>query len=359
MLLSSIMTICFFIAGLVFYAFVNEQLFQYIESPSLWVFVLLLMGGVIIGNIRFIAVPTLVTLLVPQDKRDRANGMSGTISGISFTITSVASGLVLANGGMLAVLTLATILNIVSIIHLIFIPIAETEIVHSEDKPKNIDIKGTIQIIKKVPGLFSLIFFSMFNNFLGGVFMSLMDAYGLNLVSVQTWGILWGFLSLGFILGGLVVAKKGLGKNPLRTMFLANIIMWTVSIFFTIQPWILLLSIGIFIWICLVPFVEAAEQTIIQKVVPHERQGRVFGFAQSVEQAASPITAFFIGPIAHYIFIPFMTTGKGVDLLGSWFGTGTDRGIALVFIFAGAIGLIVTILAMKTASYKSLSLLFK
>ena len=38
---------------------------------------------------------------------------------------------------------------------------------------------------------------------LAGIFMALMDAYGLLLVSVQVWGALWGFLSLAFIVGGL------------------------------------------------------------------------------------------------------------------------------------------------------------
>jgi DHA3 family multidrug efflux protein-like MFS transporter len=36
------------------------------------------------------------------------------------------------------------------------------------------------------------------------------------------------------------------------------------------------------------PYAEAAEHTTLQKVVPLERQGRVFGFAQSVEQSAHP-----------------------------------------------------------------------
>ena len=89
--------------------------------------------------------------------------------------------------------------------------------------------------------------------------------------------------------------------------------------------------------------------------MPPERQGRIFGFAQSVEQAASPITSFLIGPIAQLVFIPFMTTGAGVDLIGPWFGTGTDRGIALLFIVAGLIGLIVTLLAMRSYSYRALS----
>ena len=74
--------------------------------------------------------------------------------------------------------------------------------------------RGTIRAVKAVPGLFALIFFTTFNNFLGGVFFALMDAYGLSLVSVEVWGTLWGVLSLSFILGGLYISKKGLGANP-------------------------------------------------------------------------------------------------------------------------------------------------
>ena len=36
---------------------------------------------------------TAVTLLVPEDQRDRASGLVGTVFGVSFTITSVLSGL--------------------------------------------------------------------------------------------------------------------------------------------------------------------------------------------------------------------------------------------------------------------------
>jgi DHA3 family multidrug efflux protein-like MFS transporter len=200
-----------------------------------------------------------------------------------------------------------------------------------------------------------MILFTTINNFLGGSFMGLMDAYGLSLVSVQAWGLLFAVLSTGFIVGGLVIAKYGLGKNPLVAMFAANIIIWIISAIFTIQPSIILLGVGMFIYISVVPFIEAAEQTILQKVVPLERQGRVFGFAHSVEQSASPLTTFLIGPIAEAFFIPFMTTGAGVGLIGSWFGTGPARGIALVFTVTGIIGLILTVIAMNTKYYKLLS----
>jgi DHA3 family multidrug efflux protein-like MFS transporter len=155
--------------------------------------------------------------------------------------------------------------------------------------------------------------------------------------------------------GGLFIARFGLGKNPLAALFTANIIIWIVCSLFTIQASIVLLTVGMFIYVSVVPFIEAAEHTIIQKVVPPERQGRVFGFAQSVELAAAPLTTFLIGPMAELIFIPFMTTGAGVALIGDWFGTGSDRGIALVFTLTGLIGLGVTLLAMNSKYYRLLS----
>lgn len=356
---SSIATLLFFIAGFILYLSVGEDAFKSVTSPELWLFVAIILGGVVAGNIRGIALPTITTILVNEDKRDRANGVSGSTMGFAFAISSVGSGLILGLAGMYWVLVVSIIVTVLTIIHLFFLEIKEKKVVHSEEeKKKKVDIRGTIKVINTIPGLFPLIFFTTFNNFLGGVFMALMDAYGLSLMTVQLWGLLWGLLSFGFIFGGIFIARKGLGKNPVKTLFVVNLIMWTVSIFFTIQPSIPLLIGGLIIYMSLVPFVEAVEQTVIQKVVPQQRQGRVFGFAQSIEWAASPISALAIGPLAQFVFIPFMTTGSGVELIGDWFGTGIGRGIALVFITVGIVGFIVTTLAMKTKAYHLLSSYF-
>ncbi len=104
---------------------------------------------------------------------------------------------------------------------------------------------------------------------------------------------------------------------------------------FPLRSSIWLLSVSMMVFMLLMPFAEAAEQTVLQRVVPFERQGRVFGFAQSVEQAASPLTAFLVAPATQLWVIPAMTDGAGARAIGSWFGTGADRGIALVFVVAG------------------------
>ena len=231
----------------------------------------------------------------------------------------------------------------------------DSETADQQATGNKVDLRGTLRVVRSVPGLLALIGFSCFNNFLGGVFMALMDAYGLSLMSVQSWGLLWGALSAGFILGGLAVAKTGLSKNPVRILLLVNIVLWSVTCLFPLHSSVILLTAGMAVYMLVMPYAEAAEQTILQRVVPFERQGRVFGFAQSVELAASPLTAFLIGPITQLIFIPFMTTGAGVELIGGWFGTGPDRGIALVFVLTGIIGLCITALALCSRPYRELS----
>lgn len=358
MVLSSTCSLVFYTLACVLVVVTPSELLANPTSVQLWLFILLALLGAIVGNLRGIALSTLVTIMIPEEGRDKANGLVGTANGVAFLLASILSGMMIGFLGVFWMLVNAIVLTLLVVVHLGMLSIpdrAATEAHPAETRTDSIDVRGTIRAIRMVPGLFGLIFFHTFNNFLGGVFMALMDAYGLLLVSVQVWGILWGFLSLGFIVGGMLVAKQGLGRSPLRSLFIANIVMWIVCVFFTIQSSIVLLTAGLFLWLCLIPIVEAAEQTILQKVVPPDRQGRVFGFAQSVEQAASPITAFLIGPIAQWLFIPFMTTGAGVNLLGSWFGTGPDRGIALVFTVAGLVGLVVTLMAMRSSAYRALS----
>lgn len=354
--LSNIGSMIFYIAAFIVFVMTPLEAFKDPANPWLWVLIMLTMIGVVIGNIRTIVMPTMVTLLVPEKKRDKANGLVGTASGLSFLVTSAISGVLVTNGGMFYVFLLAIVVISLSLIHMLFVTIPERQVLHTQEEGQGkIDLKGTYRIVRRVPGLMALILFSTFNNFLGGVFMALMDAYGLLLMDAKAWGFLWAVLSTGMIIGGLAIGKFGLGKNPVRALLLANLVMWIVTILFPLQSSILMLAVGTYVYMLLIPYIEASEQTILQRVVPYERQGRVFGFAQTVEQSASPLTAFFIGPIAQFIFIPFMTTGAGVGLIGNWFGVGMDRGIALVFIIAAIIGIIATLIALASKYYRELS----
>jgi MFS transporter, DHA3 family, multidrug efflux protein len=362
-------TACFVVATAVFLAVDADELLQ-LRGPWFWIIVAVTLLGSVAGQMRGIALSTVVTLLVPEDRRDRANGLVGTVTGISFAITSVFSGLVIGVLGMGWAYYGALALTAGALIHLRTIRFDEpapeardaTVVGVGADSGDveagsagRVDLRGAIDAIRAVPGLRMLIGLAAFNNLLAGVFMALMDAYGLSLVSVETWGVLWGFIMLAFIAGGVVVARRGLGSSPLRVILVGNLVNWAVCAVFPLRSSIVLLAVGMVVWLGLIPVIEAAEQTVLQRSIPFERQGRVFGFAQLVENAASPLTAFLMAPLAEAVFMPLMTDGAGADWIGGWFGAGPERGIALMFTLAGLIGVVVTALAWGSRSYRRLA----
>jgi MFS transporter, DHA3 family, multidrug efflux protein len=356
MLASTAGSLAAYLLAAVVYAWAPEGSLQDMAHPAFWAFVVLVLAGAIAGNLRTVALSTTVTLLVPEDRHDRANGLVGTVNGVSFVVTSVFSGLAIGILGMGWSLGIAIALTVLAVVHLTTVRVEEDRPAPAaEQQSAAIDVRGALRAVRVVPGLLALLVFSTLNNFLMGVYMALTDPYGLTLVSVQTWGFLFACISAGFVIGGIAVARRGLGADPVRSLLLANTVMWTVCMLFAVRSSVVALTVGFFIYMAMVPRAEAAEQTVIQRVVPLGEQGRVFGFAQSLETAAAPVTAFLIGPITQLWVIPSMTDGAGADAIGDWFGTGPDRAMALVFIVAGALGLAVTVLALRSAPYRRLS----
>lgn len=355
MMISAVGTTLFFLAGAAVYLLVPKAELIDLGRPWFWLFCTLVLIGAMLAMIRGLALSTCVTMLVDTDRRANANGMVGTVNGVTMLVTGVLSGLAIGQLGLGWSILIALVALACSMVHLALIRIPEPTIVHADGTPKAVDFKAAWGAVVAVPGLIGLIIFSTFNNFLGGVFMSLLDAYGLELVSVEIWGILFGLSSVGFIVGGALIAKFGLGSSPLRALLLACLVMWVIAGLFTIRASVPLMVAGIVLYMMVIPFIEASEQTLLQRVVPLAKQGRVFGFAQAVEVAAAPVSAFMIGPIAEYWLIPYAESPAGRASWSWLLGDGPGRGIALVFLTVSVIGFVLTSLVFLTRTYRRLS----
>ncbi|WP_412928745.1 MFS transporter [Microbacterium jepli] len=359
MVISSVVTLASFLAAGALWLSFPEADMADLGQPWFWLFSVIILFGAVIENMRNIALSTTVTLLVPVERHANANGLVGTVQGMAFIVTSVFSGLAIGLAGMGWTLAIAVAFTLVALVHLVFVRIPEDKPAAADGRAPAIDLRGSITAIRAATGLFALIIFSTFNNLIGGLYMALMDPYGLTLFPVEIWGVVLGISATGFIVGGLAIARFGLGRNPIRTMLFLVVVMGVLGALFTIREWPWLYLVGIWLYMCLIPGVEAAEQTVIQKVVPFERQGRVFGFAQAFEAAAAPITAFLIAPIAQFWIIPYMDSADGRSTWGWLLGDGAARGIALVFLFGGILTVLLAVLAFRTRAYRHLSALYQ
>ncbi|MFW6598000.1 MFS transporter [Propionibacteriaceae bacterium Y2011] len=359
MLTSGVGTLVAFSLGGLLYLAVPSSTLLDITRPWFWLFTVIILIGAVVEQLRNLALSTTVTLLVPASRRANANGLVGTVQGMAFMITSVFSGLAIGTLGMGWTIAIAITVMALAFVHLMTLRIPEPEIVQDPEH-KAIDFRGGFLAVRAAPGLLALIIFTTFNNLTGGVFMALMDPYGLELFSPQIWGIVLGVTTTGFLIGGALIARFGLGKNPIRTMLIMVMLMGALGATFTIREYWWLFALGIWLWMMMMPAVEAAEQTIIQRVVPFRTQGRVFGFAMTFEAASAPITSFLVAPIAEFIVIPYMNAPEGQQTWGWLVGTGgTTRGIAMVFLIAGIASILLGAGAFLSRSYRLLSRQYK
>ncbi|MFI2566578.1 MFS transporter [Paenarthrobacter sp. NPDC018779] len=348
----------FTISGVVFLLVPTAALLD-LGQPWFWAFTLIILVGAVVENMRNIALSTTVTILIEPDRRANANGLVGMVQGLMFIVTSVLSGLSVGLVGMGWTIVIALVLTALAYAHLLTLRMPEELRPAVTDAKGSFDLRGSYAAVVAISGLFALIIFSTFNNFVGGVYMALMDPYGLEMFPVELWGTFFAVAATGFIIGGALVGKFGLGANPLRTMLIAVAVMGVLGALFTIREWPWLYIAGIWLYLTLVPIVEAAEQTVIQQVVPLPRQGRVFGFAMAFESAAAPITAFLIAPIAQFWIIPYARSESGAAQLEPLLGEGTSRGIALVFLVAGVIMILAALFAFLTPVYRRVSASYK
>lgn len=359
MQISAAASLLLYVVALGVYLVTPSETWTSTRSPVLWGFIVLLVVGASASGLASIALTTTVSALFDDDdQRGRANGLVGSASGVAFVVPSAISGFLVAWNGMLGALVIAVAGLALVLAHLQLVVVPERSRRPTDDTrtgTSTVDVKGTVLLVRSIPGLVALVVFSLFNNVLWGGFEAIADPYGLSIMSVQTWGVVGAVAGLFTILSGLVIARTGLGSMPVRLLLLVNAALWILTVLFPLRPSVLWVTLVFAAFAFVMPFAEAAEQTILQTVVPYERQGRVFGLVQSVEQAATPVTTFLVGPLAQFVFMPFMTDGAGVGMFGSWLGTGPDRGLALLFIVMGLLGLALTLCALTSRYYRSLS----
>lgn len=107
------------------------------------------MFGSVTGNLRSIALATTVSLLIPEEEHAQANGKIGMVNGVAFTLTSIASGLVIGFLGMDRALLILVVGCIIVLAHLSTFTVPETLVVnHDEPVSKKLDLRTTLRTVQ-------------------------------------------------------------------------------------------------------------------------------------------------------------------------------------------------------------------
>ena len=104
---------------------------------------------------------------------------------------------------------------------------------------------------------------------------------------------------------------------------------------------------GMFVLLFFVPLASGPSSAIFQSKVDLAVQGRVFAMRSMISRSMMPLAFLTAGPLADYVFEPWMREGGVLasTILGSLLGTGAGRGMGLMFVLAGLGGVLASVLA--------------
>ena len=293
------------------------------------------------------------SLLVPKEHYTRVSGLQG-ISGAAVSILAPALGAgVLVFGGLKVVL----ICDICSffaafIVLLLFIRIPKIDVSEKEQKePFRKTCTAGFRFLGSHTGMLRLILFMTLVNFLAkmsndGLLSPFVLARTGN--NQQVLGTVQSCAALGVMAGSLIVTWMKPVKNKLKLIGITTAFVFSGNIFQGLSQHPAIWCAAAFGSYAMAAIMNAHMTVFIREQIPAEMQGRVFSAESTLKNCAIPLGLFLGGLLADHVFEPFMRSDSTLQRwLIPFFGDSAGAGIAVQFIIAGVLGILLCLAYLK------------
>jgi MFS family permease len=288
-----------------------------------------------------------ITMLVPKKDFARANGMSQMGQAIGAIATPFLAGLLFVAIGLkgIILIDLSTFFMAVTPLFLIRIPQPVLKEAAGARKTVLADLALGWRFITTRSGLFGLLLYYAMVNFLLNPVTVLNTPMILAVHSAAVLGGVQTALGVGMLAGGLVMSAWGGPKTRRIPKVIGFIALATAGLVVAgLRASAFFPGLGLFILLFFVPIASGTSMAVWQSKVPADMQGRVFSARSMISQSMMPLAFLIAGPLADRVFEPLMADGGtlATTFLGTLLGTGAGRGIGLMFVLSGLMGIIVS-----------------
>jgi hypothetical protein len=188
-------------------------------------------------------------------------------------------------------------------------------------------------------GLFGLLLYFALVNFLLNTASVLTGPLVLSFGTATTLGLVQTVSGVGMLVGSVAMSAWGGPKRRINGV-IGFIALAALGLVFTgLRPSGLFAAGGMFLLLFCVPFASGSSRAIFQSKVDPAVQGRVFAARGMISRSMTPIAFAIAGPLADYVFEPWMAEGGLLagTFLGRVLGVGAGRGIGLMFLVSGTV----------------------
>jgi len=261
------------------------------------------------GAFQWPAMLTSTSLMVPKEQLSRISGLNQTLAGAMGILAPPLGAFLVALLPMWGVLSIDIVTALVAVIPLLFFHIPQPEI-KLEEKDANgksqsnlwQDLAEGFKYVVTLPGLLAVILSAMLINFLVSPAFSLLplmvtDYFNKGAIEL---GLIESVISIGFLVGGLLLSIWGGFKNRLVTSFTFLIVLGlSIALFGLVPNSKFYLALGVLAMVGISnPLVNGPVHAALQARVDPDKQGRVFTLLSSGATLAMPIGLAIAGPLS-------------------------------------------------------------
>jgi DHA3 family macrolide efflux protein-like MFS transporter len=315
---------------------------------ALWQLYLAALIQSLFGMVQSPAMQASITMLVPDEGRDRANAVMQIAGPSARMLAPVVAGFLYAFvsvEGILAI-DLITFLIAVAVISQVHIP-QPAETAESKASRGSIwhELRGGFTFLYSRRGLFVLSFYFLFLNFITAGVWVLLSPYMLVLTDFNEplVGILMGVSSFGLVTGGLVPIVWRVPRPRIHTILITLALAAVgLMLFGTVRSTV---ALGVVVFLMMLPYkmTNALLSSIKQSKIPPDMQGRVYGLTGQISILAQPIALLLTGPLVDDLLEPMVGTSRW-RVFAPIFGNEAGAGMGLYIATCGLFLFIATLL---------------
>ncbi|QKX03652.1 MFS transporter [Aquimarina sp. TRL1] len=329
---------------------------HYLGQLHPWHIMIVAGVGSIASTFVFQAFYVSTKALVPKDQLVRAQGLSSTLNATIQMGLPIVAPILYKLIGMSNIFLFDGITFFTSVIAFSILSFVVVEISSEKFSMKN-DYKVVKEFVKQQKGFLYLYSFFFLINFLVGLITVLFTPLILDFSNEYVLGLVLACVGVGSLIGGGAMASKKTFNNPIQIIIWANVFVGLILISFFIQvnPWIL--GIGGMMILALISVSAIVNEAFFQTVVPTKILGRLTGFSGFFIGTAAPLSfllsGFVVDQLNHFF------KANTIDFMNHFPGTSITTSIVVVFVIAGSLLTILSLIYRRNPNLKKLDALYK
>ncbi|WP_051962011.1 MFS transporter [Methylobacter sp. BBA5.1] len=310
----------------------------------------------LIGAFRTPAYTASVSKLLPKEKYTQASGLMGVSTNMLTMFAPLVAGSLMAQIGLQGIVLIDIIAfttGSILILNAFFYASRVSRNINNIRTDHTGTTSGSVTLalayFKKEPMMRWLLVYTVLQQGLVTLASTMIMPLVLSHYSEDDLGIILTVGGVGGLIGSIILAAMGELKRLMLWALAADVVLAICILLVGVNTSFKLYCASVFTALLVAGFAQGCNHSLWMRKIPNEYQGRIFSIINVAALLTISIVTMAGGFSAEQILEPALSEGGVLEqTLGPWIGTGKGRGIGLMFVISGFIGVLISLVGFLT-----------